>query len=311
MYRIRLHGRGGQGMKTASRILGTAFFIEGFEVQDAQRYGAERRGAPIFAYVRAAKEAINERGVISRPDLVVVADDTLVPVPAAGVMQGIGEGTVLLIDSAVPPDDWQQRLNAPGPVIILPATKRRDLSEAAYLGAECAGAAAGLTGVISSDSLKEAVRQELALMSPDVIAKNLEISIAAFDQMAVHAGIVTERDGTSARTYETPNWIDVPTDDVSLSGPAIYKGSNSVEVRTGLWRTMRPVIDHERCNQCTWVCGSFCPDSAISVRDDGYPIIDLDHCKGCMICVAQCPPHAIEAIAETDAIAREKEGGSA
>ena len=25
MYRIRFHGRGGQGMKTASRILGTAF----------------------------------------------------------------------------------------------------------------------------------------------------------------------------------------------------------------------------------------------------------------------------------------------
>ncbi|MFI5331515.1 MAG: 2-oxoacid:acceptor oxidoreductase family protein, partial [Desulfobaccales bacterium] len=64
MYRIRLHGRGGQGMKTAGRILGTAFFLEGFEVQDAPRYGAERRGAPIFAYVRAARGLINERGII-------------------------------------------------------------------------------------------------------------------------------------------------------------------------------------------------------------------------------------------------------
>jgi pyruvate ferredoxin oxidoreductase gamma subunit len=27
MYRIRFHGRGGQGMKTASRMLGTAFFL--------------------------------------------------------------------------------------------------------------------------------------------------------------------------------------------------------------------------------------------------------------------------------------------
>ena len=56
MFRIRFHGRGGQGMKTASRILGSAFFLEGYEVQDAPRYGAERRGAPIFAYVRAAKK---------------------------------------------------------------------------------------------------------------------------------------------------------------------------------------------------------------------------------------------------------------
>ena len=65
MYRIRLHGRGGQGVKTAGRILGTALFAEGFEVQDAPRYGAERRGAPLFAYVRAARREICERGVIT------------------------------------------------------------------------------------------------------------------------------------------------------------------------------------------------------------------------------------------------------
>jgi Pyruvate/2-oxoacid:ferredoxin oxidoreductase gamma subunit len=45
MFRIRFHARGGQGIKTASRILGTAFFLEGYEVQDSPRYGAERRGA--------------------------------------------------------------------------------------------------------------------------------------------------------------------------------------------------------------------------------------------------------------------------
>jgi pyruvate ferredoxin oxidoreductase gamma subunit len=78
MYRIRFHGRGGQGVKTASQILSSALFLEGFEVQDAPRYGAERRGAPIFAYVRADRAPINERGVIARPGLVVVVDETLV-----------------------------------------------------------------------------------------------------------------------------------------------------------------------------------------------------------------------------------------
>jgi pyruvate ferredoxin oxidoreductase gamma subunit len=67
MFQIRFHGRGGQGIKTASRVLGTAFFLEGFEVQDAPLYGAERRGAPIFAYVRASRHPINERGIIQRP----------------------------------------------------------------------------------------------------------------------------------------------------------------------------------------------------------------------------------------------------
>ena len=84
MYRIRFHGRGGQGLKTASRVLGSAFFCAGFEVQDAPRYGAERRGAPIFAYVRASKAPINERGIILHPDLVIVADDSF-PKPSETV----------------------------------------------------------------------------------------------------------------------------------------------------------------------------------------------------------------------------------
>jgi len=114
VYRISYHGRGGQGMKTASRILGTAFFLEGFEVQDAPRYGAERRGAPVFAYVRASRQPINERGIIRHPDLVIVADDTLVSIPAAGVLSGLTEGTVLLISSTETPDVCKTRLNFPG-----------------------------------------------------------------------------------------------------------------------------------------------------------------------------------------------------
>ncbi len=70
MYRIRFHGRGGQGIKTASRILGSAFFHEGFEVQDAPRYGAERRGAPMTAYVRASRTPVRERSNIRAPDLI-------------------------------------------------------------------------------------------------------------------------------------------------------------------------------------------------------------------------------------------------
>ena len=115
MLRIRFHGRGGQGMKTASRILGSALFMAGFEVQDAPRYGAERRGAPIFAYVRADRAPIHERGVILRPDLVVVSDDTLLGVTAAGVMDGVDEETVLLVATNDELEVWRDRLKTPAP----------------------------------------------------------------------------------------------------------------------------------------------------------------------------------------------------
>jgi len=305
MYRIRFHGRGGQGIKTASRILGNAFFLEGFEVQDAPRYGAERRGAPIFAYVRAAKDPINERGVIVKPDLVVVVDDSLVAVPAAGVTVGLDDDAILLIDSAAPPETWNARLNVGSRVIILPA----DLAgpAGAQAAAACAGAAARLMGVIGRANLEAAVRQELADMPPLAVEATIKAAVAAFDRMAVEESIVTEGTLASARDYVAPDWIEMPVDDVSLSGPAVHGGATSVQVRTGLWRTMRPVIDYERCRRCNWVCGSFCPDNAISVAEDGRPIIDLDHCKGCMICVAQCPPHAIEAVPEVEAVAADQE----
>jgi pyruvate ferredoxin oxidoreductase gamma subunit len=35
VIRVRFHGRGGQGMKTASRILGTAALLDGRLAQDS------------------------------------------------------------------------------------------------------------------------------------------------------------------------------------------------------------------------------------------------------------------------------------
>ncbi len=302
MYRIRFHGRGGQGIKTAGRILGNAFFHEGFQVQDAPRYGAERRGAPIFAYVRASRDVIHERGIIRHPDLVVVADDSLVPVPAAGILEGISRRTVLLVYSHDTDATWQARLSTSAKILVLPPPKKpTEVPEQGSVGAACVGAAARLIGVISADALRRAIEDELADAGPVVVRENVHYALDAYEYVGEHQGLVKEGGEPSARDYERPAWISLPFEDARVSAPAIYAAATSVEVRTGLWRTLRPVIDYARCNRCWWVCGSFCPDSAIDLGDQGYPQIDYDHCKGCMICVAQCPPHAISAIPETDA----------
>ncbi|MGD8587269.1 MAG: 2-oxoacid:acceptor oxidoreductase family protein [Chromatiales bacterium] len=304
MFRIRFHGRGGQGMKTASRILGSAFFHAGFEVQDAPRYGAERRGAPIFAYVRAAREPIHERGVIRQADLVVVADDTLVPVPAAGVLAGCDVDTVLLINSHDSADAWRGRLNLQGPVLILPAQEDvGDRAELPYVGATCAGAAARLCGVIEPTHLELAVKDELGHLGERIVAANLERTTQAYQLMTEQAGLVKGGRRLSAEQWQTPEWIDLSFEQADLSAPAIHAGLTSEVQKTGLWRTMRPVVDYERCNRCWWVCSTFCPDGAIRVDEENYPQIDYDHCKGCLICVAQCPPHAITAVAEHTAAA--------
>jgi len=291
MYRIRFHGRGGQGIKTAGRMLGTAFFLEGWEVQDAPLYGAERRGAPVFAYVRAARKPIFERGIIRHPGLVVVADDSLVAVPAAGVLNGVNAQTVLLLLSSTAAEVWQQRLNFPGRILVLPP-----LPEEHAASPLCAGAAARLTGAISESTLQQAIRQELASLPEAAIRHNIEEAMQAYSGLAAHAGIAGET--VLAEGVGAADWIDLALDTADASAPAIHGGLTSLLAKTGLWRTLKPVIDYDRCNRCWWVCSEFCPDGAIAVEKDGTPRIDYDHCKGCMICVAQCPPHAIAAVPE-------------
>jgi 2-oxoacid:acceptor oxidoreductase delta subunit (pyruvate/2-ketoisovalerate family) len=76
--------------------------------------------------------------------------------------------------------------------------------------------------------------------------------------------------------------------------PAVPVTSQSTEdVRTGTWRTIRPVLDEAKCIRC-YMCWKFCPDLSIGVEKEGaYPQIDYDHCKGCGICSNECPRNAI------------------
>ncbi|MGD9342998.1 MAG: 2-oxoacid:acceptor oxidoreductase family protein [Desulfuromonadales bacterium] len=296
MYRIRFHGRGGQGMKTASRILGTAFFKEGYEVQDAPRYGAERRGAPIFAYVRAAKRTIFERGVIRDPNLVVVADETLVPMPAAGVLQGLQSDTVLVLHSRTSVNQWQDRLKLNTPIHTLAVVDQAEQPLAwHFLGVVCAAAAARLIGNIQWDSFASALREEIGEVAKSVIEANLFYALRAYEQMAEAEACVVPAAELAAGSLPLPGWIELPFEDARLSAPTIHEGLTSEQIKTGLWRTLRPVIDETRCKHCVWICSTYCPDGAIRVEKSGRPQIDYQHCKGCMVCVAQCPNHAIEA----------------
>jgi 2-oxoacid:acceptor oxidoreductase delta subunit (pyruvate/2-ketoisovalerate family) len=75
-------------------------------------------------------------------------------------------------------------------------------------------------------------------------------------------------------------------------GGVIVEAGNSMEYKTGGWRTYRPVLSLERCVHCLQ-CWIFCPDSSIVVRAGKIVGFDLDHCKGCGICSKECPVKAI------------------
>ena len=76
-------------------------------------------------------------------------------------------------------------------------------------------------------------------------------------------------------------------------GAVVTEPGSSKKYHTGDWRVYIPRIDPEKCIKCNQ-CWQVCPDSAIRIDEKtGKPYIDYTYCKGCLICVKQCPVKAI------------------
>ncbi len=290
MVRVRFHGRGGQGAKTASRIVGTAAFLSGFTAQDSPVYGAERRGAPVVAYTRLARGQILERGLISRPDLVIVADETLLDDPIARALEGVTESTAVFVNSPRPPDRIREASSVSGRLSTMDLTGMMlaRLGSIRALSAPLGAVAARLLG-LSAESLHAAVARELGSLEvpPSDVDKNLALAAECFQAVPI-APV-----GESMMEQTPPASLWNPTYDPPTRGTArIAAGANTPLRKTGDWRVFRPVLLPEKCNGC-WLCYVYCPDAAISLNGQDRPIIDYDHCKGCMLCVEECPTHAL------------------
>jgi pyruvate ferredoxin oxidoreductase gamma subunit len=77
---VTFYGRGGQGAVTAAQVLAEAAIHSGLFASAFPEYGAERRGAPVRAYVRIANQYLGIREPIEKPDISVVFDTRLVEI---------------------------------------------------------------------------------------------------------------------------------------------------------------------------------------------------------------------------------------
>jgi len=77
----------------------------------------------------------------------------------------------------------------------------------------------------------------------------------------------------------------------------IPEPGNSKYYSTGDWRSVRPVINKDKCTGCS-LCWVYCPDTAIIKVEGGKYDVDLNYCKGCGICAEECPVKAITMVEE-------------
>jgi len=95
MVEITVLSRGGQGGILGNKLLGTVAFTDGFrDVTAIPIIGAERRGAPITAYLRISNEPIRRIDAVKKPDYVLIFDETLLSYPA--IFSSIRETTVIV-----------------------------------------------------------------------------------------------------------------------------------------------------------------------------------------------------------------------
>lgn len=165
MFKVRIHGRGGQGAVTAAELLSVAAFDEGKHAQAFPTFGSERSGAPVVSFCRIDDKPIRIHEPISEPDALIVLDPTLLH--QVKVFEGVGPEAFILINTSrsfeeLGIGDFSSGFH-PDRLVSVPATDfarerlGRPLPNAALLGGFAA-----LTGVVSLASVVGAIRQRFA-----------------------------------------------------------------------------------------------------------------------------------------------------
>ena len=117
MLEIRIHGRGGQGNVVAAYLLATAAIDGGRHAQAFPAFGAERRGAPVAAFVRIDEQPIRRRCQVREPGFLIIQDRALLDVP--GTLGGLHPEGAILVDGPT----LEQEQSAGRELITIPATR--------------------------------------------------------------------------------------------------------------------------------------------------------------------------------------------
>ncbi|HIV33996.1 MAG TPA: 2-oxoacid:acceptor oxidoreductase family protein [Candidatus Blautia intestinigallinarum] len=176
MKEIRLHGRGGQGVVKASQILVKAAVAGKKHGQFIPFFGVERKGSPVFGYLRISNEPIRRKMQVYEPDSLVIMDDTLISLPTTYV--GLKDGGSIIINSVKKIEDLHIPANA-GKVTIVDATGiseeflGRNIPNTAMLGAF-----ARASGLVDKDEVMEEIEKTFGEVNRRAAEKAYEQAVS-------------------------------------------------------------------------------------------------------------------------------------
>lgn len=121
MIEVRFHGRGGQGAVTSAELVALAAIDAGGFAQSMPSFGPERRGAPVQAYLRVSDEKIRVRAEVTKPDIVVVLDESLVKV--LDVTSGLKSDGLMVVNTRLPAEEFRTQVGFKGRMATIDALK--------------------------------------------------------------------------------------------------------------------------------------------------------------------------------------------
>jgi pyruvate ferredoxin oxidoreductase gamma subunit len=177
-YEIRLFSRGGQGGVSAAKLLAYAGSFEGWESQAIPKYGAERKGAPLFVDVRLADRSIRRHApvVLEDADHFIVFESTLMD----KLPKEYTKDVIIVVNSSNPPKEIPARAK----LGLVDAYKIADetglvRSGTRLVSSTMLGAWVKATNMISLDSVEKAVRK---MFSDKLADQNMKAIKLAYDQ---------------------------------------------------------------------------------------------------------------------------------
>jgi len=182
MIEIRWHGRGGQGVVTASEILAKAALLEGKFVQHWPMFGPERRGAPVNAFTRIDEEPIDMHFGVYNPDIVVVIDPTLL-IDVESITSGIKENALMIVNaSKIYNDLIDKAKNLNLSLYAVDAyTIAIDIFNRPFYNTPMLGALIKASNIVSINSIYEAVEEKFK--NKALVEKNKEAIKRAYDEV--------------------------------------------------------------------------------------------------------------------------------
>ncbi|RLG44920.1 MAG: pyruvate synthase subunit porC [Thermoproteota archaeon] len=173
MIEVRWHGRGGQGVWTASNLLAMAALKEGKYVQSFPTFGPERMGAPIMAFTRISDEPIELHCSVYEPDIVVVLDPTLL---GPGIIEGLKPNGFIIANFPRELDELikvlgiskgQYKVYAVNATEVAVKILKRGITNTAMLGALVKA-----TGIVKLESVFDVIKERF---SGVIAERNIEV----------------------------------------------------------------------------------------------------------------------------------------